>query len=229
MRSVSTEALPPGRSRWPWLSLLPIGFGAWAPLYAGVRARVTSWILLGIFWCAIAVSGWTLSTISSSHGHQTTNDFAGFLMILAWAGAAASSFMIRPAYDRRMRSPMLAASERAQDSLRDRRKAQELARSNPTLAREMGIGRPDIPGAADAGLVDINGASVAAMSKLPGIDDGLASRIGRIRVQTGGFTSLEDFGMALDLPGDVVEDLRDRAIFLPRQADSGSSESGSGT
>ena len=30
--------------------------------------------------------------------------------------------------------------------------------------------------------------------------------------------------MALDLPGDVVEDLRDRAIFLPRQVDSGSSE-----
>jgi Helix-hairpin-helix motif len=222
MTTVSTEAAPPGRSRWPWLSLLPIGFGAWAPLYAGVRARVTSWILLGVFWCAVAVSGWTLATVSTSHGHQTGNDFAGFLMILAWAGAAATSFVIRPSYDRRMGSPMLAASQRAEERLRERRKAQELARRNPSLAREMGIGRPDIPGAADAGLVDLNAASAAAMSKLPGIDDEIAARIVRARADTGGFSSLEDLGIALDLPGDVVEDLRDRAVFLPRQADPGS-------
>ena len=32
----------------------------------------------------------------------------------------------------------------------------------------------------------------------------------------GGFTSLEDLGLTMDLPGDVVEDLRGRVVFLPR-------------
>ncbi len=34
--------------------------------------------------------------------------------------------------------------------------------------------------------------------------------------RSGGFTSLEDLGMTMDLPGDVVEDLRGRLVFLPR-------------
>jgi DNA uptake protein ComE-like DNA-binding protein len=50
---------------------------------------------------------------------------------------------------------------------------------------------------------------------LPGIDDALATRIVEARSQVGGFSSVEDLGIALDLAGDVVEDLRDRVVFLP--------------
>ena len=32
----------------------------------------------------------------------------------------------------------------------------------------------------------------------------------------GGFSSLEDLGLTMDLPGDVVETLRGRVVFLPR-------------
>ena len=41
--------------------------------------------------------------------------------------------------------------------------------------------------------------------------DGRAARDG-----VGGFSSLEDLGMTMDLPGDVVEALRGRVVFLPR-------------
>jgi DNA uptake protein ComE-like DNA-binding protein len=85
----------------------------------------------------------------------------------------------------------------------------------------MGIGRPDKRGAADAGLVDVNNASVAALEKLPGIDDQLATRIAEARAQIGGFSSLEDLGAALDLDGDLVEDLREKVVCLPREKPSG--------
>ncbi len=38
----------------------------------------------------------------------------------------------------------------------------------------------------------------------------------KVREELGGFSTLEDLGMTLDLPGDVVEDLRGKTVFLPR-------------
>jgi DNA uptake protein ComE-like DNA-binding protein len=173
-------------------------------------------MVLGVLWSAVAVAGWIASTTSNAHGHHQYSAIAGLLLILAWAGAAATSFVIRPAYEQRMRSPLLHASERAEARLRDRREAQQLAREKPMLAREIGVGRPDIAGTPDVGLVDINNAPASALAKLPGVDDSLAARILEVRAQVGGFSSVEDLGIALDLAGNLVEDLRDVTVFLPR-------------
>lgn len=212
---VPKQELAPSRSRWPWLSLLPLGLGAWAPIYAGVRARVAGWTALGLGWSAVAITGWVVSA-SSDHSHGRYSAAAGLLIILAWAGAAATSFVIRPGYDRRMASPLLGASEQAQTRLQERREAQQLARRNPALAREMGVGRPDVAGSADAGVIDVNNATSQALLTLPGVDDALATRIVETRAGVGGFSSVEDLGEALDLPGDAVETLRERVVFLPR-------------
>jgi DNA uptake protein ComE-like DNA-binding protein len=206
------------RSRWPWISLIPVGLGAWAPIYAGVRARRSSWILLGVLCCAVVIGGFIKN---GTGGHAGSDDIAGLLIIVGWVGAVAVSFSIRPAYERQMSSPLLEASEEARERLSERRRALALAHENPALAQEMGIGRPDKRGAADAGLVDVNNASVAALEQLPGIDDRLATRIAEARAQIGGFSSLEDLGAALDLDGDVVEKLRDKVVCLPREKPSG--------
>jgi hypothetical protein len=201
------------RTRWPYISLIPIGLGAWAPIYAGVKARAPLWIVLGLLWCACVVAGFVVDASSS---HSGSDDFAGFLFIAGWVGAVATSFSIRSAYDRRMASPLEAAEEVSQQRLADRHRALVLAQSNPALAADMGIGRPDVPGAADAGLVDLNNASLRALMKLPRVNDALATEIVEARARINGFQSLEDMGTALDLDGDVVEALRDRVVFLPR-------------
>jgi DNA uptake protein ComE-like DNA-binding protein len=206
------------RSRWPWISLLPIGLGAWAPIYAGLRARQWMWILLGLLWCVVVAAGFVTDSTSAHPGHD---NIAGMLLIVGWVGAVATSFSIRAAYERRMGSPLHTAAEQARERLSERSRALQLARENPTLALEMGVGRPDKPGAADAGLVDVNNATVAALSKLPGIDDALATDIAEKRAQIGGFSSLEDLGTTLDLQGDVVEGLRGLVVCLPRQQPSG--------
>jgi DNA uptake protein ComE-like DNA-binding protein len=201
---------PCSSGRWPWLSLLPCGLGAWAPIYAGVKARVASWIALGAAWCVIAIVGFA---IAGDHRH---NAFAGMLLMVAWIGAVVTSFAIRPAYDQRVASPLQTAAAQAVLRLRDREQARALARSDPTLAREIGIGRPDLHGAADAGLVDFNHASAAALASVPAIGTALAKRIVETRAQVGGFSSVEELGDELDLDGDLVEHIRDQAVFVPR-------------
>jgi Helix-hairpin-helix motif len=203
----------PGGSRWPYLSLIPIGLGAWAPVYAGLKARRPSWTALGVLWTLIVVAGFTVNAGSHRPGHD---DLAGFLLIAGWVGAVATSFTIRGSYDRLMQSPLHSAVEAGEERLAARAKALEIARERPALAREIGLGRPDERGGFDAGLVDVNNAPASALATLPGVDDALATRIVELRARTNGFSSLEDFGSLLDLPADCVERLRDRAVFLPR-------------
>lgn len=103
----------------------------------------------------------------------------------------------------------------ARKRLRDREHALRLARENPQLAAEVGIGRPDLPGAYDWGVVDVNHASLEVIATLPGIDERVAQQIVQARDRISGFASLEEFGMILDLQGDEVERLRQHVVFLP--------------
>lgn len=77
-------------------------------------------------------------------------------------------------------------------------------------------GTPD-PGALRVGL-DVNNADASAIATVPEIGGDLAARIVQVRDRAGGFSSLEDLGMLLDLPGDAVERLRGRFVFLPRDS-----------
>ncbi len=199
------------RASWAWLSLIPLGLGAWAPLYAGVRARNRRWCALGAVWSAIALAGWIVAVANP------VSAFGGFLIILGWIGAIASSFALRASYRQLVvGSPFDAAVIGGEGRLRERERARRLARDRPALAQEIGIGRPDLPAAQDAGLIDVNNAPEAVLAKLPGVDDGLASKIVEAREGSRGFSSIEDLGLALDLDGHLVEGLRGRAVFLPR-------------
>ena len=191
---------------------MPLGFGAWAPIYAGVKVRRPLWIALGVLWSAMVVVALALSS-----GKRHSDDGpVGALLLIGWFGSIATSFSIRGEYEREMASALHEAREAAEQRLEDRREALDIARSNPALASEVGIGRPDRPGADDEGLVDVNNASVTALLDLPGIDGDIATGIVETREKLGGFSSLEDCGETLDLGGGVVEGLRDRVVFLPR-------------
>lgn len=199
-----------------WLSILPGGVGGLVVLYAGLRARVRLWIALGVFWLAAGIAGWIASDDATVNGVHHSSVVAGVLLVGSWLGGWVTTFAIEPFYVGRMTSPIAQASRQAANRMRDRRQARELARRDPVLAKEMGLGRPDVKGATDAGLVDFNNASVGALAQLPGVSKGLAGRIVKAREELGGFSSVEDLGIALDLDGDLVERVRDVAIFLPR-------------
>jgi hypothetical protein len=198
-----------------YISLIPIGLGAWAPVYAGLKARKRLWTLLGVLWTAIVVAGFIKNGTSRS-GHHGSDDLAGFLIILGWVGAIATSFIIWGPYDRLMASPLTTATEVGELRLQERERALQIARENPALAQEIGIGRPDKQGATDAGLVDLNNVPVTALLALPGVDGETATQIIEGREKVGGFSSLEDMGAALDLDATLIEGLRGHVVFLPR-------------
>lgn len=118
----------------------------------------------------------------------------------------------------RVDDPRLRAAE---ERLARRQRALRLARENPQLAIEAGIGRPDIRGAFHGEVVDVNNASAGALAGLPGINHPLALRIVAVRNRMDGFSSLEDLGLVMDLPGDTVERFRGLVVFLPRQQSQG--------
>lgn len=190
--------------------MLPLGLGAWAPIYAGVRARKPLWTVIGVVLTIIAVAGWAIA------GATNGSALAGGLIIASWVGAVATSYTIRPAYARTLGSEWTDALEGAEAKLAARDQARRVVRERPALALEMGIGRPDVPGAHDAGLIDVNHANRSALMRLPGIDRGLAGKIIDARSRIHGFASVEDLGATLDLDGNLVEELRDRVVFLPR-------------
>jgi hypothetical protein len=208
---VSTGTDVAHRSRWPYISLIPLGLGAWAPIYAGAKTQRRAWVIWGIVWTLLALAGWVISVAQNGKG-----GLGGLPLILSWVGGAATSFSIRSSYEQAIASPLLEAQTTGEQRLRDREEAMRIARTRPQLAREMGIGRPDVSGAADAGLVDVNNASVTALLKLPGVDGDVATEIVEAREKVHGFASLEDMGAALDLDGNLVEGLRDQVVFLPR-------------
>jgi hypothetical protein len=105
--------------------------------------------------------------------------------------------------------------EGARERLSQREKALKLAREDPQLALEAGVGRPDLPGAYDGGLIDLNHAPVGVIACLPTFDKELAGRVVAVRERVGGFASLEDLGIVLDFPGEQVENLRHHVVFLP--------------
>jgi len=103
----------------------------------------------------------------------------------------------------------------AKERLRRRGEARKLAASDPALANELGIGRPDLPGPFDdGGLVDVNHSPVAVLAELPGIDEPTARRIVTTRSELGGFTSLDDMSVTLDLPPHRLDAISDRLLFL---------------
>ena len=204
---------PPARTglqmRWVWLSLLPLGLGVWVPVYTGVVERKRGFTVIGLLWVAVAVTGWVMSSSAS-------NGLAGGLIIIAWVGAFATALALRGVLKREAASGFDAAVAAGRTRLANRAHACQIAREQPQLAKELGIGRPDLPGAQDAGLIDVNHVPASVLARLPGFDGVLAAKIAAARDEIHGWSSLEDMGSQMNLDGNLVEDIRDRVIFLPR-------------
>jgi Helix-hairpin-helix motif len=201
----TTDVVPSTqRSIWREWWLLPAVnpfWTAWIPLvYAGLRARKPSWTAAGIAYFGIFVVSFLLLGPPG-----TKNDIGAAGTFFTWMIAVIHCLVIRNEFHDRiavLEDPRLAQMR----SLSERRRlAAELARKQPQLAEESGVGRPDVAGAFDAGLVDLNHASARALATLPGVDRRLANRIVLVRGRIGGFSSLYDAGSLLDLPPDLVD------------------------
>jgi SARP family transcriptional regulator, regulator of embCAB operon len=96
-----------------------------------------------------------------------------------------------------------------------REQARSLLRHHPAMARELGIGRPDLSrDFDDGGLVDVNAAPEHVLASLPGIDRYHAKLIVTVR-ESRRFASPEDLIVQGGLPAPVVRALYEVLVAMP--------------
>jgi hypothetical protein len=196
------------------------GFLTWAVfLILGRRAQRRAWLVWSAVYGALIVAFCALEAASGSSVTDLAATIAPIPWALAWFGGTVHVAVIRRDAVRRIQqvprvgdgTPVLVA---ARERIKEREKGRRLAAKDPVLAREVGVGRPDLPGAEDYGLIDVNHAAPNALCKLPGITPQVAERIEQTRQSVGLFTSAEDLCVTLDLPANLTDDLREHAVFL---------------
>lgn len=200
---------------WALGSLL--SFGIAAPILfavAGSQARKDAWVWWAIVYGVLSWGGIALA--AATPADSAVNTLSGGMILVGWIASSAHAFAVRKEYRRRVSGAPTDPVAAARDIVATRREAQRLAHEEPAVARELGVGRPDVPGANSMGVVDVNHASAGALATLPGVDDQKAGEIVAAREEIDGFSSLEDCGGVLGLDADVVEDLRPFVVFLPR-------------
>jgi DNA uptake protein ComE-like DNA-binding protein len=207
------ERLP---AAWAAVPVLSLGILSWAPfLYAAMRTHARKFQIATAVYLSLAIVAGVLVAITA-HEHGGLNDVAGLLLIMLAGGGCAHTLSIRGEYGRQLAlsdDPRLLVAEQRAD-LRER--ALRLVREDPQRAISLGVGRPDVPGSFDGGLVDVNHAGVEALATLPGIDAAHAKRIVELRAGGGGFESLPDLDLILDLDPDTISELTRHVVFLPR-------------
>jgi hypothetical protein len=98
-----------------------------------------------------------------------------------------------------------------------RRRAHEIVDRDPLMARELAIGRPDLPRRRfqDGGLVDLNCAPAALISTTCGLTPEQAEAIVTARQHLGSFTNVDEVVVYAALPPGAAELVREYAVLLP--------------
>lgn len=208
---------PSDRPRIPfWLVLVPVGtlgLGAFIPILVAARQLGQRRLVIAsigyMVLAAIAVQ------IDDSPGRSWRATLAGLICLGNMITATAHTVGLRRGV------PAVEHDAVREVRLRRRRraKARALAVRDPRLAVEAGIGRPDLGQPYDdGGLVDVNRVPAAVLASLPGFDQSLAERIVATRSELGGFESLADLLITLDVAPGQFDDAAERLIFIGLQA-----------
>ena len=214
---------------WFLLPLLSFGLFACVPPFIAASWLRSKWLVAAGFGY-IAVMG-LLCSLAVSPGTDTRGDVNPgalyalvYLSCLAvgWGGGTAHAVVlqrqVRRRYGQRPQpGPAQPALVAARERMRRRAESRALLASDPVLASELKIGRPDLnPGYDDGGLVDIN--HVPAATLVAALDMGreLAEQVVVQRGQLGGFSTVEELIVYCEgLSPQRAEFLRDRLVFLP--------------
>jgi hypothetical protein len=96
-----------------------------------------------------------------------------------------------------------------------RAEARRILERDPALARELRIGRPDLPRQFDdGGLVDVNHVPATILAILPGFTPELADEVVRVRDEHQGFTFVQELEAYANLPEGLTDELTERLLFL---------------
>ncbi|TDD75332.1 helix-hairpin-helix domain-containing protein [Actinomadura darangshiensis] len=212
---VPVPAEPARGVLWAFVPFITFGYGTpFSFLYAAVRRG--SW---GLGATAAGYGAGTAAVMALLQSGDPVLTVLGSLMaILLWIAGTGHAFAVRTSVFPRD-TPRNRLNEHAVEVAKYRRRlrdeARALAADDPALARELRIGRPDVPRTYDdGGLVDVNHAPREILEALPGMTPEMADRIIARRAETGSFLSAEEMAVDADIPPDALPQMADYTIFL---------------
>ena len=216
-----------GRGRqilWASVPVWSIGFLSPVPFlaYAVITRTRRDW---AVFAGYLAATVAMIIALSATKENTAPNDAVGlFIVALAGCAAAHAAVLFRPSREvappgaalgslgTRQRNQAAVAA--AKDKLERRKEARHLVATNPALARDLKIGRPDLPrDYDDGGLVDVNHVPVGVFSSGLGLTPIEARDVVAARDKLGRFVSPEELCEYTQLSPDRVDELRDLMIF----------------
>lgn len=212
---------------WASVPVWSIGFLSFVPFlaYAVMSRRRRDWAIFGAY--LAATIGLIVAIGAVNSNSNAGGSVGGFIIALAGCAAIHSAVLFRPG-----RGPLAPAgpppsraplswAERNRESMAEakqrierRKDARQLAASNPVLARELKIGRPDLPrDYDDGGLVDVNHVPGPVLTGQLGLTAAETADVLAARDRLGRFSSADELGAYTQLNPDRVDDLRDLMLF----------------
>ncbi len=219
-----------GGARQVWWASVPvwsIGFLSPVPflIYAIIHRTRRDWAVFAAYLAATVAMVVALGAAGSNDA--ATTGVGGFIIALAGCAAVHAAVLFRPSrgvpqlstaapgmasLSTRQRNQAAVAA--AKDKLERRKAARHLVATNPALARDLKIGRPDLPREyEDGGLVDVNHVPVGVFSSGLGLTPIEARDVLAARDKLGRFVSAEEMCEYTRLSPDRVDELRDLMIF----------------
>jgi hypothetical protein len=196
--------------------VLSLGMLTFVPfVHAATRTRKPPMWLWAVLYTAAVV------VLFAFAGSVDIGGFAIGLMIIASVHAVALRRQVWPSDVAQLAPAGLgdAAADPAVAAVlaaRARRdEARRLAAADPPMARELRIGRPDLPRTYDdGGLVDLNSAPAATIASTCGIDMTTATMIVNARAAGVTFATVDDVFSLTDVPYPLWDRIRDRAVVI---------------
>ena len=213
-----------------WLSvpIWSIGFLSFVPFlaYALIRRRKQDWAVFAAYLAATVAMIVALAASDSAGGASAA--VGGLIVALAGCASAHAAVLFRPAHNQRRLAPPMApapvelaardrnrtAVARARDRIELRNQARHLLTADPALARDLAIGRPDLPREYDdGGLVDVNRVPAIVLAEYLGLAPDEVRDVLAAREKLGKFVGADELCAYTDLSPDRVDELRDLMIF----------------
>lgn len=229
LRGLSLVSEPPSHARlvvrqlfWASMPVWSLGLLAFGPFLwlAIIRRRRSDRVLVAAY---VAASATALGLVSLQAAAGTTAGGAGgaLLVGLMFAGAGHALVACNPARRDASGHPLLSKAYRnvlavsgAEERVDVRNKARKLARKDPALARELRIGRPDLPREYDdGGLVDVNHVPADVLVSHLMLTVEQAAKVVAVRDEIARFDGPADLEAYAGLPPERVDELSGLMIF----------------
>lgn len=208
---------------WGLVPALTCGFGAPVMVLIGAaKLRSRSNLLMGIGYLALALFAFVGIQFTEPHKTGLIDGLVLAAVCVNWfagtAHAAILGMRVRGAvpagYPPTPVDPALAA---AQWRVNRRQEARAILATNPALAAELRIGRPDLARQYDdGGLVDVNHVPVEALMRALDLPAELARTVVAERDRVGGFTTPDELTVYCEgVTPDGLARIRERLVFVP--------------